>query len=51
MSKKRSVRRAGRYTSLDIHTAIFGETRAAGQKPISANEGVKKYIRKRHAGR
>ena len=42
------VRRAGSYTSDDIHRALFPQkvTRASGGE---VKEGIRKYIRKRHA--
>jgi AbrB family looped-hinge helix DNA binding protein len=43
------VRRAGKSTSADIHKALFG-TRAPGKKPVDVKSGIRKYIRRRHAG-
>ena len=42
------VRKAGRYTSEEIHVALFG---SANKKAAHADlkEGVKQYMRKRHA--
>jgi antitoxin PrlF len=42
------VRRAGSYTSDDIHRALFPQkvTKARGGE---VKEGIRKYIRKRHA--
>jgi AbrB family looped-hinge helix DNA binding protein len=42
------VRRAGSYTSDDIHRALFPQkvTTASGGE---VKEGIRKYIRKRHA--
>ncbi|HJS92062.1 MAG TPA: AbrB/MazE/SpoVT family DNA-binding domain-containing protein [Steroidobacteraceae bacterium] len=42
------VRRAGRYTSKDVHGALFPD---AGPKETSVDvkEAIRKYIRKRHA--
>jgi AbrB family looped-hinge helix DNA binding protein len=43
------VRRAGRYSSADIHSALF---QAVPPKPKSAEdlkEGIRKHMRKRHA--
>jgi AbrB family looped-hinge helix DNA binding protein len=42
------VRRAGSYTSDDIHRALFAEKviKATGG---DVKEGIRKYIRKRHA--
>ena len=43
------VRRAGRNTSTDIHEALFTEVRP---KPsIGVKEGIRKYLRKKHARR
>ena len=43
------VRRAGRNTSTDIHEALFTEARP---KPsIGVKEGIRKYVRKKHARR
>lgn len=42
------VRRAGRYTSADIHAALFPEGAPAGP-PADIKEGIRQYIRKRHA--
>ncbi len=46
------VRRAGRFSSADIHSALFSV------KPLSSpknagdiKQGIREYIRKRHAGR
>ena len=43
------VRRAGRYSSEDIHEAVF---RKEPKKPRTLNElkeGIRRHIRKRHA--
>ena len=43
------VRRAGRNTSVDVHEALFTEGRP---KPsIGVKEGIRKYVRKKHARR
>jgi AbrB family looped-hinge helix DNA binding protein len=42
------VRRAGRYSSEQIHQAIFPE-KELRQKPVDVKVGIRKYIRKRHA--
>jgi bifunctional DNA-binding transcriptional regulator/antitoxin component of YhaV-PrlF toxin-antitoxin module len=45
------VRRAGRRTSDEIHAALFGD------EPVEANgldvvkDGIRKYVRRRHARR
>jgi AbrB family looped-hinge helix DNA binding protein len=42
------VRKAGRYTSADVHEALFGgET--ASKSPLDVKEGIRKHLRKRHA--
>lgn len=45
------VRRAGRFTSADIHSAVFP---AGAPTPVSDKEikdGIRRYMRKRHARR
>ena len=42
------VRRAGRYTSKDIHGALFPEE-VAKRGPVNVKDAIRKYIRKRHA--
>jgi AbrB family looped-hinge helix DNA binding protein len=42
------VRRAGRYSSEQIHQAIFPE-KELRQKSVDVKVGIRKYIRKRHA--
>jgi antitoxin PrlF len=43
------VRRAGQYTSEDIHKAIFGSKRPARQSVADMDEGIRRYMRKRYA--
>lgn len=43
------VRRAGKSTSADIHEALFG-TRAPRKKSVDVKSGIRKYVRRRHAG-
>jgi antitoxin PrlF len=43
------VRRAARYSSQEIHDALFPHNEVPG--PANVKEGVKKYIRRRHARR
>ena len=45
------VRRAGRYTSEDIHRAIFGDRKPAFHSLEEIDEGVRRYIRKKYARR
>ncbi len=42
------VRRAGRYTSQDIHAALFPEG-GSRTRPVEVRDAIRKYIRKRHA--
>jgi antitoxin PrlF len=42
------VRRAGRYTSEDVHRALFPEE-GAQDGPADVKDAIRKYIRKRHA--
>ena len=41
------VRRAGRYTSQDVHAALFPEE-GSRARPVEMREAIRKYIRKRH---
>lgn len=45
------VRRAGKYSSADIHAAVFprGAPRPKSSKDLK--EGIRQRVRKRHAGR
>jgi antitoxin PrlF len=45
------VRRAGRYTSLDIHTALFPTVTPKARNLGELKDGVRKRTRARHAGR
>jgi len=42
------VRRAGRYTSQDVHAALFPEE-GSRTRPVEVREAIRKYVRKRHA--
>jgi len=42
------VRRAGQYTSTQVHEALFGAARTRKAK-VDVKEGIRKYIRLRHA--
>jgi AbrB family looped-hinge helix DNA binding protein len=44
------VRRAGRYTSEDVHRALF-PTGARPRTLAELKEGVRRHIRRRHASR
>ncbi len=41
------VRRAGRYTSEDIHSALF--PKGVKQQTVDVKAAIRAYIRKRHA--
>ena len=43
------VRRAGRNTSTDIHEALF--TEGLPKPSMGVKEGIRKYVRKKHARR
>jgi AbrB family looped-hinge helix DNA binding protein len=44
------VRRAGRYTSEEVHRALFPEAVPEG-RPMDVKDAIRKYIRKKHARR
>lgn len=39
------VRRAGKYTSAEIHEAVFGTEKPARSAPKDIKQGIRKYIR------
>jgi AbrB family looped-hinge helix DNA binding protein len=43
------VRRAGRFSSGDLHQALFAKGGPKGKSPPDVKEAVRKYIRRRHA--
>jgi len=43
------VRRAGRFSFSDIHDAVFSKPPRTPATPESVKEGIRKYVRKRHA--
>ena len=43
------VRRAGRYTSVDIHRALFAKRPPKARTVEDMNAGIRRYMRKRHA--
>jgi AbrB family looped-hinge helix DNA binding protein len=45
------VRRSARYTSEDIHRAVFAKGRPKRRKLDELSAGIRRHIRKRHAGR
>ena len=42
------VRKAGRHNSMDVHAVLFG-VGANRETPVNEKEGIRKYIRRRHA--
>lgn len=44
------VRKAGRYSSEDIHRMLFSKT-PRRRTPEQMKAGIRQYIKKRHAGR
>ncbi len=44
------IRRAGRFTSLDIHQTLFPEGAPKDRDTGDVKAAIRKYIRKRHAG-
>jgi len=44
------VRRAGRFTSSDVHHALFPKEMRKGAQVPDVKDAIRKYIRKRHAG-
>jgi hypothetical protein len=44
------VRKAGRYSSEDIHRALFSTT-PRRRTPDELTNGIRQYLKKRHAGR
>jgi len=45
------VRRAGRYTSEDVHQALFPEGPPRSRTLEELKEGVRRYVKERHARR
>ncbi|HEY7559627.1 MAG TPA: hypothetical protein VIH18_32990 [Candidatus Binatia bacterium] len=45
------VRKAGRYTSEDIHRTIFAQRIPASKEGEELDKGVRRYIKKKHARR
>jgi len=45
------VRRTGRHTSQDIHSALFADGRGKPSPPIDIKQALRNAIRKRHARR
>lgn len=47
------VRKAGRYTSLQVHAALFSDKKRTNlkKKTLDVSAGIKQYMRKRYARR
>jgi antitoxin PrlF len=45
------VRRAGRHTSAQVHEVLFAGGKPKPKAPVNVKEGIKKYIREKHARR
>ena len=45
------VRKAGRHTSVNVHEALFDEPSQKQPSSTGVKEGIKKYIREKHARR
>jgi antitoxin PrlF len=45
------VRRAGRHSSTEVHEALFGARKPRRRVSIGTKEGIKKYMRAKHARR
>jgi antitoxin PrlF len=43
------VRRAGRYSSEDVHRAVFPKGRPRPRAVAQLKAGIRRYIKKRHA--
>jgi antitoxin PrlF len=43
------VRRAGQFSSEDIHKALFSDNERKAKRSSDVKEGIRKYMRKRHA--
>jgi AbrB family looped-hinge helix DNA binding protein len=45
------VRRAGRYTSEDVHRALFPGKSPRSRTLVEMEEGIRRHVRRRHARR
>ena len=45
------VRRSGRYTSEEIHRALFPKGKPKRRKLAELKQGIRRYVRKRYARR
>jgi AbrB family looped-hinge helix DNA binding protein len=45
------VRRAGQATSLDVHRSLFPDGASEVKRPSTVQEGIREYVRRKHARR
>lgn len=45
------VRRAARFSSEDVHQALFPKGLSKRARPVDVKDAVRQYVRKRHARR
>ena len=45
------VRRAGRHTLTEVHEALFPEAKSKPKSPPTVKEGIRRYMRDKHARR
>lgn len=43
------IRKAGRYSSEEVHAALFGAAKIPAKKTLEVKAGIKHYVRKRYA--
>ena len=43
------VRRTGRFTSVDVHRAVFPKGPPKAKRLVELEEGVRRYVKGRHA--
>ncbi len=43
------VRRAGRHTLADVRAALFPQRAPPGKPAVNVKDGIRKYIRRKHA--
>ena len=43
------LRRAGRFTSADVHQAVFGDTPPQARRLEELKAGIRRHVRQRHA--
>ena len=45
------VRRVGRHTSAEVHEALFPHAKPKAKPPATVKDGIRKYVRDKHARR